>query len=1187
MSFLSILLSAVTNPRSLRALAGLLILALVWFGCSALGIYGTKRLLVVAGVLLLVVGVQVLLAMRTGRKRTKAAADLETSMIMEADQSVASADAGEKRAREEARRELVAAIEVLKRSQLADGRGGKAALYVLPWYLVLGNGYSGKSGVIRNSGLQPPDKGPGELRGIGASTNCEWWFTNHAVLLEADGRFAATSGAKAAERDWETFLATLHKQRPRIPLNGVVLTVSAADLMQGTAGEAEAQAKLLRRRLDAIADQLKLVFPVYLVVTKLDLVQGFDDYFAGLAGAGSEQVFGCTLRAAHMRGANLGRVVAAEFGLLYQAMRRRCQMRLVQDEHRARVEGTYLFPLEMRALGGNLQRFVQVLCEPNAYGRNPLLRGFYFTSAGGEGEPTDLVLHETARMLGLPAPAAPPHAPGQPLFLRDFFRRVLVPDRDIARPTRGAARRMHLMRRGLQYASLAAVAALAVLLTVSFARNLSLVRRTRDLAVSAATVVPSEQRGLGYINDPLARLDELQAKLAELDRTDRRHGPALGFGLYRGERVNEAARRVYLDRFNTLVVSPYLADLEFWLRKTRPGADQFGEFFSRYKTYRMLLNPSHGDPDVMVPVMQEMLKEDAKDGTVRPPDEDRLARHLRFALRHPDELEAVVRNSGATLDPNLDRDAGDYITANWQIDSYYQEVIDGINKRRPELAFDLSKLGPGSGALDITDDPDADALHQVPPAFTLLGWQEETSKVFGNKTDLLKDDWLLPESIRRELPQRQGQLLSRYVKDYEVNWQRFLTSIVLESPSSLGGAERQLHALLEEDSLYRRLIAEAVRNLSYSLSEKDFTPEAATAMNGITRDFGALLASGHDGKDGKKPLDQFMDSVRNVEAFLKEKASLEHEKAAADFTRKIFEAGLDESSEIAASLAEAKKQCAGPEVTGDPDCNRAFMIYLRRPALAAWQSCLRETEQHLNDLWGRQVATPFKPLQGKYPLATDGVDMGLDEFGNFFGPGGTLQKFFSEDLAPYLEVPGYLPRRIHGEGLQLTTAARESLNRGARLREVMFSGDSSTPAIDFKVRPVQSRVEGQGGLAVQRTVFLVGRQRLVYEQGTRSSQKVTWPPNDNTGTARIETVLIGSDETPQVEGGGGDWALFRLIAKAEQTAPATPNFTLTWKIRLKNKPGSVVVPYEFAMGRSEHAFLRGLFAYDCPGKLFP
>ena len=65
-------------------------------------------------------------------------------------------------------------------------------LYQLPWYVIIGAPGSGKTTALANSGLQFPlaDRfGKTALRGIGGTRNCDWWFTNEAVLLDTAGRY--------------------------------------------------------------------------------------------------------------------------------------------------------------------------------------------------------------------------------------------------------------------------------------------------------------------------------------------------------------------------------------------------------------------------------------------------------------------------------------------------------------------------------------------------------------------------------------------------------------------------------------------------------------------------------------------------------------------------------------------------------------------------------------------------------------------------------------------------------------------------------------------------------------------------------------------------------------------------------------------------------------------------------------
>jgi type VI secretion system protein ImpL len=68
---------------------------------------------------------------------------------------------------------------------LKQKRRGGHTLYELPWYVIIGAPGSGKTTALVNSGLHFPleqRSGKGALRGVGGTRNCDWWFTDEAVL---------------------------------------------------------------------------------------------------------------------------------------------------------------------------------------------------------------------------------------------------------------------------------------------------------------------------------------------------------------------------------------------------------------------------------------------------------------------------------------------------------------------------------------------------------------------------------------------------------------------------------------------------------------------------------------------------------------------------------------------------------------------------------------------------------------------------------------------------------------------------------------------------------------------------------------------------------------------------------------------------------------------------------------------
>ena len=92
--------------------------------------------------------------------------------------------------------------------------------------MIIGPPGAGKTTALLNSGLRFPlaDR-DGAGRGAPASAargNCDWWFTEEAVLIDTAGRYTTQDSDAAVDRaGWERFLALLKRTRPRQPLNGV------------------------------------------------------------------------------------------------------------------------------------------------------------------------------------------------------------------------------------------------------------------------------------------------------------------------------------------------------------------------------------------------------------------------------------------------------------------------------------------------------------------------------------------------------------------------------------------------------------------------------------------------------------------------------------------------------------------------------------------------------------------------------------------------------------------------------------------------------------------------------------------------------------------------------------------------------------------------------------------------------
>ena len=173
----------------------------------------------------------------------------------------------------ELRDKMRAAIAKLKKS-----KGGRRVLYELPWYVMIGPPGAGKTTAIVNSGLQFPlaeDFGKSAIGGVGGTRNCDWWFTDNAVLIDTAGRYTTQeSDADADNAAWLGFLNLLKKHRIRQPINGAMIAISLSDLSLQDETTQKGHALAVRRRLAELREKLGVRFPVYVLFTKADMIAG-------------------------------------------------------------------------------------------------------------------------------------------------------------------------------------------------------------------------------------------------------------------------------------------------------------------------------------------------------------------------------------------------------------------------------------------------------------------------------------------------------------------------------------------------------------------------------------------------------------------------------------------------------------------------------------------------------------------------------------------------------------------------------------------------------------------------------------------------------------------------------------------------------------------------------------------------
>jgi type VI secretion system protein ImpL len=461
------------------------------------------------------------------------------------------------------RKRMEDAVEVLRKARFRGPHGERRTVAQLPWYMFIGAPGSGKTTALLNAGLRFPlgdPRGERALQGVGGTRNCDWWFTDAAVLLDTAGRYTTQDSDREADAAaWLGFLDLLKRSRPRQPLNGVIVTLSIADLVHWTEDETARYAAHVRERVAELYQRLGVRLPLYVLVTKTDLLAGFMEFFANLDANGRAQVWGTTFEPSEIV-ADPAKRFEEEFTRLERRLYGLLPERLQEERDLQRRAAIYRFPQQFRGTGPSIAAFLEGAFGKGWRGEAPLLRGIYFASGTQEGSPIDRVLGTLARSFNLERKVQPPNVgSGKSYFLRQLLHEVIFGEAGLAGadPAEERARRR---RRSAAYAAMAALTiAVAAAWTASYFDN-------RRMVVSAELRVATAAReleGLGAVRPgEEARLVAVLNTLRALPEGQR----SWGLGLSQAGKLNAQAERAYRNALRESLLAHLALSLEDALR---------------------------------------------------------------------------------------------------------------------------------------------------------------------------------------------------------------------------------------------------------------------------------------------------------------------------------------------------------------------------------------------------------------------------------------------------------------------------------------------------------------------------------------------------------------------------------------------------------------------------------------------
>lgn len=476
-------------------------------------------------------------------------------------------------------------------------------LWQLPWYMVIGPAGSGKTTLLREGFPSDIIYAPEGARGAEQRLYLTPHVGKQAVIFDIDGTLCAPADADILHRRlWEHALGWLKEKRARQPLNGIILTLDLPDLLTADKRRREHLLQTLRSRLQDIRQHLHCQLPVYVVLTRLDLLQGFAALFQSLNRQDRDAILGVTFT----RRAHENDDWRTELNAFWQTWVDRMNLALPDLMVAQTHTRTSLFSFS-RQMQGSREPLVSLL-EGLLDGENMnvMLRGVYLTSSLQRGQMDDIFTQSAARQyrLGNNPLASWPLVDTAPYFTRSLFPQALLAEPNLA--TESRAWLIRSRRRLTVFSATGGVAALLLITGWHHYYNGNYQSGITVLKQAKAFMdVPPPQGEDDFGNLQLPLLNPVRdATLAYGDWGDRSR--LADMGLYQGRRIGPYVEQTYLQ----LLEQRYLPSLFNGLVKAMNAAPpESEEKLAVLRVMRMLEDKSGRNNEVVKQYMAKRWSE--------------------------------------------------------------------------------------------------------------------------------------------------------------------------------------------------------------------------------------------------------------------------------------------------------------------------------------------------------------------------------------------------------------------------------------------------------------------------------------------------------------------------------------------------------------------------------------------------
>lgn len=1040
---------------------------------------------------------------------------------------------------------------------------GKAAFCDLPGVLVLGEAGSAKTSIVLHGGLEPQLlAGHTVQNNIPIPTRAlNLWFARPFIVAEAGGPLLHEPPRWAhLVKKLAPGCTQLLGKSAALPRLALLCIDCEKFLTPGVAETLGTRIHQWRARLRETSQLLGINLPVYVLFTRADRLQFFQDYVAPLSNDEASRVFGAALPVAAYAAESYAELetttVSAAFDNLFQALADWRLTLLARKPDTAPAPPIYEFPREFKKLRSILVPLLVDICRPGPSRTTPFLRGFYFTGVRPivvSAPPPAPALEEAlapdaaalgdlraTRMLDIKkAKAAAAKLVGAPesvetrripqwVFLPQLFKEVLFKD-TTALTTSTFSTRIGLGKRFLLAAAMGIFLVLIVGFTVSSLRNKRLEIQVIEAAQDISDVHVTG-RQLPTL-DGLNKLETLRHSVETLANYQR-EGPPLSmrWGLYVGNSLLPELRNIYFQHFQemffTQAQAALLQTLSSLPASTGPN-DRYDPAFDALKAYLLTTSDSaKSDREFLSPILLRAWAAGRDISQAR----------MQLAQRQFDFYASELKIGNpfpSENDTQVVARARHYLAQFSGVERVYRLILAEAEKANPPLDFNRKFPGAAEAVADQT---------AVSGAFTQGGWTFMQGALENPSKYFTAESWVLGEEnpSPTDLAERADDLRRTYQRDYIARWRSFLRDATVIHPVSLGSASQELQKLSGDQSPLLALFCVAAQNTAID------QPDVAKAFQAVQS------VAPHDCQEQSvgPPTAAYFKSLSDLRACVDRADNTPSDQK--DSAKARCMSDVTHAEQAVKEIAEGFP--SDPQAHSDQTVKDLLLAPINTVA-----GLLRPGPVSAEGLCA-QMSTlesqfPFRPQASR--------EVSLQELARVFAPAkGVLSQFYASALKNLLLTQGTVYAPNPAARQRVNPAFLKFFNRAIGVQQALYPAAGGQPQFHYALRPRPTE-------NVSSLDLTIDGQVLSFSGAAAQFTPLTWPGTSGQGV-RLTVKLPGGAPLgfPSYD---SPWGVFHFFDDATLLQQNGNIYTYQWVLggdRPVTAPNGKPVAVEFDLDTS-------------------